>query len=88
MGAIALRPTGNAHGTYLFLNLRTGCTIKRLRWTELPLPEEVVQRVHTLARRSKARTGVTFAFHNGEEVHDEDDTDADPDYDPAEEDIS
>jgi len=85
LGAIALRPAGNAQGSYYFLNLRAGHRIMRMRWTELNMPDEVINRVHILARRSKAHPGLTFAFRDGTEVIDKiDDEDSvtDPDYDP------
>eukprot|EP00980_Cylindrotheca_fusiformis_P014198 scaffold3734_cov176-Cylindrotheca_fusiformis.AAC.1 len=47
--AIALTATGNLSGSYYFLSLQTGRRIKRSRWTEKPITEEVIQRVHTLA---------------------------------------
>lgn len=49
VGALALRPTGNAQGGHFFLSLQTGKRISRNRWTELPIPADVVRRVHQLA---------------------------------------
>jgi hypothetical protein len=42
IGAIVLRPTGNAQGGYYFLNLTTGRRINRYKWTTLPMPREVI----------------------------------------------
>jgi hypothetical protein len=88
-GAIALRPTGNAQGGYYFLSLTTGRRINRTHWTELPMPAEVIDRVHALARRSKAALGITFAWRDGTKVQDDDEGDLDAaaddedlDYDP------
>jgi hypothetical protein len=53
-GAIALRPTGNAQGGYYFYSLGTGRRLNRNRWTPLPMPAEVIDCVHALARRSHA----------------------------------
>jgi len=47
--AIALNPTGNLQGSYHFLSLTTGKRISRRRWTELPMTDAVINRVHTLA---------------------------------------
>jgi len=47
-GALALRPTGNAQGGYLFCSLNTGRVLNRNRWTTLPMPAEVIQRAHAL----------------------------------------
>jgi hypothetical protein len=88
IGAIALRPNGNSQGGYYFLSLTTGRRIDRQNWTELPMPNEVIDRVHTLARRDKASTGLTFGWRDGTQVVDEgdsmdEDDMADPDYNPA-----
>ena len=44
-GAIALRPTGNAHSSYYFYHLNTECILNRSRWTKLPMPTDVIERV-------------------------------------------
>jgi hypothetical protein len=49
IGALALQPTGNAQGGYYFYSLMSGQRIHRTRWTELPMPAEVQDRVHALA---------------------------------------
>jgi len=69
-GAIALRPTGNAQGGYYFMSLSTGKRLSRSRWTPLPMPQEVIERVHTLARRGHAARNLTFAWRNGQEIKD------------------
>ena len=51
-GALALWPTGNHQGGHLFFSLSTGKILNRNHWTALPMPLEVVDRVHVLARRS------------------------------------
>jgi hypothetical protein len=55
IGALALRPTGNAQGTWYFLSLSTGRRLKRNHATKLPMPHEVVNCVHRMAR---PRTGI------------------------------
>jgi hypothetical protein len=47
--AIALNPTGNLQGSYHFLSLVTGKPINRRRWTELPITDAIIARVHELA---------------------------------------
>lgn len=91
IGAIALRPNGNSQGGYYFLSLSTGRRIDRQNWTELPMPDDVIARIHALARRDKAAVaGLTFGWRDGTAVldqdADEDDTMADPDYAPDEDD--
>jgi hypothetical protein len=61
--ALAMRPTGNTQGGFYFYSLTTGRLISRNRWTELPMPAEVIERVHTLARRANAARG-PLAFLN------------------------
>jgi hypothetical protein len=41
-GAINLGVTGNIQGTHRFYSLRTGEIIVRRNWTELPIPNEVI----------------------------------------------
>ena len=48
IGAIALRPTGNAQGSYLFFSLSSGRIIIRNRWTALPTPDDVIERIKTM----------------------------------------
>jgi hypothetical protein len=49
LGAIALRPTGNAQGDYYFMSLSTGARISRHQWTILPIPDTAIARVEALA---------------------------------------
>ena len=60
IGAIALRPKGNTQGGYYFLSLTTGSRVDRRNWTEVPMPNKVINRVHALAWCSQAATGLTF----------------------------
>jgi hypothetical protein len=62
-GALALRPTGNAQGGFRFYSLTTGRVITQNRWTELPMPNEVIHCVGHLARRANAASG-GLAFQN------------------------
>jgi hypothetical protein len=64
-GAIALRPTGNIQGGYYFFSRATGRRLNPNRWTELPMPADVIDRVHILARRGLALEGLSFADRNG-----------------------
>ena len=85
-GAIALRPTGNEQGGYYFFSLTTGRVLNRNRWTALPMPADVIDRVHVLARRTNAMQGLTFLDRIGNPLVDPDDDADDSDdelYDPA-----
>jgi hypothetical protein len=48
VGAIALRPTGNAQGSYLFFSLNSGRVLTRNRLTVLPMPYDVIKRVKAM----------------------------------------
>ena len=80
VGALALRPTGNAQGSFYFMSLSTGRVLNRLRGTPLPMPDDVIERIHRMARQQKADSGLLFGDRNmnpiDEEVsNDEDDED-------------
>jgi len=47
-GAIALTQA-NTSGAWFFLSLRTGDRIMRQKWTELPMCDDVIDRIHQLA---------------------------------------
>jgi len=59
-GAIALRPTGNAQGSYYFLSLQSGKRIVRNNWTVLPMPAEVIATMHQFAIARKKYNGIVF----------------------------
>ncbi len=82
IGAIALRPTGNQQGGYYFYSLMSGKRLHRTHWTELPMPSEVKDRVHALARRARAFRGLLFTNSDGNNLDDLDDnSDDDSTYD-------
>ncbi|CAB9528178.1 hypothetical protein SEMRO_2166_G317260.1 [Seminavis robusta] len=87
IGAIALRPSNGSQGSYYFPSLVTGHRIHRKRWTELPMPTDVIERVHALAQKEKSPAGLTFGWRDVTEITDGDDDDemADPDYAPSDE---
>jgi hypothetical protein len=60
IGALALRPTGNAQGTWYFMSLSTGRVLKWNHATKLPMPHEVIDSMHCMARRQKANPGLVF----------------------------
>jgi hypothetical protein len=49
LGAISIGPSDNQHSGYRFMSLQTGRKVTRTSWTELPMPRQVVERVHDLA---------------------------------------
>ena len=84
IGALALRPTGNVQGGYFFFSLTTGKVINQMRWTQLPMPKEVVERVERMARQEHAGTTLLFEDRDHNEIiePDQEDNDNDSDYDP------
>ena len=84
VGALALRPTGNAQGSHYFMSLSTGRVLNRLRGTALPMPDDVIDRVHRMARQQKADPGLLFGDRNMTPIYDEpSDEEEDEDYLPA-----
>jgi hypothetical protein len=84
IGAITVRPMGNEQRGYYFMSLSTGKWLKRYQWTELPMPKEVIVRVHALARCSKANRNLKCAWRDGTLIEDENDGDDDDSlYDPT-----
>ena len=85
VGALALRPTGNAQGGFYFLSLSTGRVLNRLRATVLPMPDNVVDQVHRMARQQRANPGQMFGIWTTggvdyEDVDDSSDDDEDEEY--------
>jgi hypothetical protein len=86
VGALALRPTGNAQGSYFLYSLDSGRVLNRSHWTALPMPNDVIDRVHKLARRSAANVALLFADRDGNLIPDDDDDDDDDEYLPGNDD--
>jgi hypothetical protein len=89
VGALTMRPTGNAQGGYYLYGLATGIRLNRTHWTELPMPSSVEERLKTLARRANADQGLLFTDSAGGDLdvlYPDDDDAEDTDYDPDEED--
>ena len=92
IGALALRPTGNVQGGYFFFSLTTGKVINRMRWTTIPMPKEVIERVERMARQEYAGTTLLFEDRNHNEIldldQDDDEEGNDSDYEPDDDDDS
>ena len=90
VGALALRPTGNAQGSFYFISLSTGRLLNRLHATPLPMPDEVVDRVHRMARQQKADPGLLFGDRNmnqdDDQSMDSDSSEDDEDFTPYQDD--
>jgi hypothetical protein len=83
IGALATRPTRNAQGNFYYFSLSTGRIINRTNATALPMPDDVIEQVHKLARRQKANRGLIYADRNQVVNNDdEDESDDDESYHP------
>lgn len=78
VGAIALRLTGNYQGGHFYLSLLTGRQLNRTSATPLPMPSDVVERIHHMVSRNPK--GIQFLDRNNTPITDEDD-DNEPDDD-------
>ena len=86
IGALALRPTGNVQGGYFFFSLTTGKVINRMRWTSIPMPKDVIDRVERMARQEHAGTTLLFEDRDHNAIVDVDDDDDDSEYEPEDDD--
>jgi hypothetical protein len=83
-GTVATKPTDNAQGGHWFYSLTTGRMLDRRRWTPLPMPGDVIDRIHELAKANQA--GMQFTNMQNEDYTDDgdnsnDNSDDDSSYD-------
>jgi hypothetical protein len=62
---IALCPTGNTTGSVQFLSLVTGSVITRDQFTELPMPDSVINHLNVLAAKQSALPDAPLSFAMG-----------------------
>ena len=66
------------------MNLTTGRRLNRNHWTLLPIPQDVIDRVHTLIRCSNTSKNLQFTWRDGTPIedvaYDESDDNNDEDY--------
>ena len=81
VGALALRPVGNGQGSFYFLSVSTGRVLNRLHATALPMPDDIIDKIHRMARQQKNNPGLIFADRNlHPDEYDDDDDDDDETY--------
>ena len=68
IGAICLGPTGNQQGGHWFMSLTSGSRISRHRWSELPMPREVIDRVNAIGRTQQMPSTITYADRHGRDI--------------------
>jgi len=71
-GDISLIPSRNEQGGHDFLRLHRGKRILRNHWTVLPMPNNVVNKIHRLAAASKQDGGITFTNKDGNIITNDD----------------
>ena len=60
LGAICIGTSVNLQGSYKFMNIRTGKRLTRRKWTELPKPQEVIDRVNKIGASDGQPSLLTF----------------------------
>ena len=78
VGALTLPPVGNGQGSFYFLSISTGRVLNRLHATALPMPDDIIEKIHRMAQQQKNNPGLIFADQNlhrdeGEYPDDDDD---------------
>jgi hypothetical protein len=82
-GAIATKPTGNSQGGHWFYSLTTGRMLDHIQWNPLPMPADVIDRIHALAKASPAgmhftkMRNETYAQDDADDPDNESDDDSD-----------
>ena len=66
VGSNALRPIGNVQGGNFYLSLVTDRILNRINVTPLPISQEIIDRVHSLARDNP--TGLEFRNRSNEMI--------------------
>lgn len=74
IGAVALRPSGNAQGGHYFMSLQTGRRLVRNHWTEVPMPVDVVKRVEDMAG-NRTLNRLVFGDRENTQVQEEEPSD-------------
>ena len=77
---LALHPVGNGQGSFYFLSISTGRVLNRLHATALPMPNDIIEKIHRMARQQKSNPGLIFANRNlnlDEDAYDDDNNDDD-----------
>ena len=67
-GAIALYPVGNSQGSVRFLDLSTLKVVTRTHWTELPIPDNVIEYINSLSEGPGKRLPKSFEMRIGNRV--------------------
>ena len=77
--AICLGPAGKFQGSYWFPNLRTGRLIKHRSFIPLPIPSQVIERIHEIAESNNQNPALNFSDRLGSPLDDDDTPDDEDD---------
>ena len=66
---IALLPTLNEQGTYIFFDLRSHRIVRRDKWIELPFPEDIIHRCNKLVANQGKSLRVNPFFSRGDALN-------------------
>ena len=80
VGALALCPEGNGNRVFIFLSIVTGRILNRLHAMALPMPDNMIDKIHRMARQQKNNPGLIFAIRNLNLDEYDDDNDDDKTY--------
>ena len=69
---MALRPIANAQGGYFFFSLDSSRRVTANQWRQLPIPQQVIDMVHQLARKGREINSLQFLNRNGNVLEDQD----------------
>lgn len=72
VGAIATRPTDNVQGGHWFISVSSGRLLNRRKWTELPMPSDVIQTINAQGMAAGAKPGITFGNDPDDDYHPDD----------------
>jgi hypothetical protein len=70
LDCIYLRYVDNNQGGHHLLDLQTGCTIKRCTITTIPITENVIDLVHSMAENDNMKTGLEIETRSGTILYD------------------
>eukprot|EP00957_Ditylum_brightwellii_P092266 7024599-Ditylum_brightwellii.AAC.1 len=70
IGAIALGPSFNLQGGYKFINISTGKLIYHRDYTELPMPDNIINKVENMTEQEGQDGTIIFTKRAGKEIKD------------------
>ena len=69
-GGICLGPTGDPGGAHWFMSMKSGRLVRKSRWTELPMPPEIADRINEMGKAQGMPPTLTFGDRHAREIKD------------------